>query len=59
VCDFSLLATELTSRQRTRAWFATRLDSFSANKPERWPGHVAEAQIARLLRATFASARCT
>jgi hypothetical protein len=51
VCDFSLLATELTSRQRTRAWFATRLDSFSANKPERWLRHAAEAEIVRLLHA--------
>jgi hypothetical protein len=52
VCDFSLQAMELTSRQRTHTWFATRLDSFSANKPERWPGHAAEARIARLLHAT-------
>jgi hypothetical protein len=52
VCDFSLQATELTSRQRTHAWFATRLDSFSANKPERWSRHAAEAAIARLLHAT-------
>jgi hypothetical protein len=31
--------------------FATRLDSFSANKPERRPSHATEAQIARLLHA--------
>jgi hypothetical protein len=59
VCDFSLQATELTGRQQTHTWFATRLDSFSANKPERSPGHLAEAQIERLLRATFASACST
>jgi hypothetical protein len=52
VCDFSLQATELTSRQRTHARFATRLDSFSANKAERWSRPAAEAQIARLLHAT-------